>query len=100
MQHQDLRGSEMNTSPPSSSQTNGMPQSLQSPQWTMLVAANKKQPGALEEDEEILVRPINVGNTWRWLFTKVYFELLIKIFTEQTKPCQYGCGKPGGGTQL
>eukprot|EP00957_Ditylum_brightwellii_P187598 14285195-Ditylum_brightwellii.AAC.1 len=37
MWHQDLWGSEMNTSPPSSSQTNGMSQSLQSLQWTMCV---------------------------------------------------------------
>ena len=67
---------------------------------TRLVAANKKEPGALEEDEEMPVRPINVGNAWRRLFTKAYFEPLIEIFIEQTKPCQYGCGKPGGGTQL
>eukprot|EP00957_Ditylum_brightwellii_P185099 14095576-Ditylum_brightwellii.AAC.1 len=46
------------------------------------------------------VCPINIGNAWRWLFTKAYFELLIEMFIEQTKPCQYGCSKPGGETQL
>ena len=44
---------------------------------TRLVAANKKEPGALEEDEEMPVQPINVGNAWRRPFTKAYFELLI-----------------------
>eukprot|EP00957_Ditylum_brightwellii_P124750 9508200-Ditylum_brightwellii.AAC.1 len=46
------------------------------------------------------VQFINVGNAWRRLFTKAYYEPLIEIFTEQTKPCQYGCGEPGRGTQL
>eukprot|EP00957_Ditylum_brightwellii_P148471 11303805-Ditylum_brightwellii.AAC.1 len=45
------------------------------------------------------VHPINVGNIWRQLFIKAYFELLVEIFIEQMKPCQYGCSKPGGEIQ-
>eukprot|EP00957_Ditylum_brightwellii_P110305 8413048-Ditylum_brightwellii.AAC.1 len=46
---------------------------------TRLVSANKKEPAAVGDYEEMLVHPINV---------------------EQTKPCQYGCGEPGRGMQL
>eukprot|EP00957_Ditylum_brightwellii_P001241 97217-Ditylum_brightwellii.AAC.1 len=53
-----LGGSEMNT-PFSSSQTNGMSQRLQSLQRAMLVAANKKEPTALKDDEEMPMCPIN-----------------------------------------
>eukprot|EP00957_Ditylum_brightwellii_P132945 10137470-Ditylum_brightwellii.AAC.1 len=44
--------------------------------------------------------PIDIGGAWRYLFIKSYFEPIINKFIGTTKPCQYKCGEPGGGTML
>eukprot|EP00957_Ditylum_brightwellii_P099697 7594684-Ditylum_brightwellii.AAC.1 len=46
------------------------------------------------------VRPINIGNAWRCLFTQAYFASMKSTFIDLTKPCQYGCSEPEGGTEL
>eukprot|EP00957_Ditylum_brightwellii_P101610 7744192-Ditylum_brightwellii.AAC.2 len=44
--------------------------------------------------------PIAIGNTWHRVFTKAYFEPLVETFIKYTRHCQYGCGEPGGSTEL
>ena len=67
---------------------------------TRLIAASKKNPASLQDGEAMDVRPINIGNAWRRVWTKAYFKPLIEVFIAYTKPCQYGCGEPGGGTEM
>eukprot|EP00957_Ditylum_brightwellii_P187750 14295885-Ditylum_brightwellii.AAC.1 len=65
-----------------------------------LTATNKTDPTTLPDDATMDVWSINIGNKWCRVFTKAYFEPLIDIFINHTKPCQYGCRKPGGRNEL
>eukprot|EP00957_Ditylum_brightwellii_P193433 14729064-Ditylum_brightwellii.AAC.1 len=65
----------------------------------LLVATDKQDPETLEEGKTMQVRPIDIGNAWQHLFTQAYFDPTISTFIALTKPYQYGCGEPGGGTE-
>eukprot|EP00957_Ditylum_brightwellii_P074890 5692148-Ditylum_brightwellii.AAC.1 len=67
---------------------------------TRLIAANKKDLATLQDGKAMGVRHINIRNAWWRVWTKAYFELLIEVFIAYTKPCQYGCSEPGGGTEM
>eukprot|EP00957_Ditylum_brightwellii_P141200 10757862-Ditylum_brightwellii.AAC.1 len=67
---------------------------------TRLAAANKKDLATLQDGEAMVVHPINIRNAWQRVWAKAYFKPLIKMFIAYTKPCQYGCGEPGGGTEM
>eukprot|EP00957_Ditylum_brightwellii_P207858 15354820-Ditylum_brightwellii.AAC.1 len=67
---------------------------------TRLIAGNKVDPTTLQPGETMSCHHISIGGAWRHLFTKAYFEPIIDTFIDATKPYQYGCGEPGGGTEL
>eukprot|EP00957_Ditylum_brightwellii_P070120 5325570-Ditylum_brightwellii.AAC.1 len=53
---------------------------------TRLIAVNKKDPTTLQDGKAMGVHPINIGNAWQRVWTKAYFEPLIKVFNIYTKP--------------
>eukprot|EP00957_Ditylum_brightwellii_P181510 13826236-Ditylum_brightwellii.AAC.1 len=67
---------------------------------TRLIAANKKEPSTLQDDKAMDMHPINIRNAWQRVWMKAYFERLIEVIIANTKPCQYGCGEQGGGTEM